>query len=167
MMINNNNMGQQGNPRSLAQKHYLNQAEYIFDGKTQIIQHILHYENLQEEFDALVKKYNLSYIKLPSKAESGVYTNNKQIKYNYNKGKRNNGGGKQQLDADAFMDKYGLNVRRQKKVVNFDQRLTYHNLDKESVAIINRFAKDDFELLGYQMVNGFDDGVCYSLDAEN
>lgn len=72
-------------PEVLAQKHFVNQAEYIFDsdGST-IIHNVLHYENLSAEFDALMIKYNLNGLRLPSKESGGIYTNS------YDGGKRSN-----------------------------------------------------------------------------
>jgi len=41
-------------------KHYLNQVNYIHDRDgTKLIKHILHFENLQEEFNDLMQLYNL------------------------------------------------------------------------------------------------------------
>ena len=56
----------------LAQKHYINQAEYVYNDDEIIVKHVLHYENLSSEFDALMKKYNIA-LTLPSKDE-GVYS---------------------------------------------------------------------------------------------
>ena len=98
---------------TLAQKHYINQAEYIFhDDGNILIKHILHYENLSQEFDALMKEYDMGEIRLPQKEEKGVY-------------------------ADAQ---------------NSKKRLTYRDLDIDSIHFINEYAKPDFEKLGYVMV---------------
>lgn len=107
-------------PRLLAQKHYVNQAEYAFDGEKQIVKNIVHYENLQQEFNALMKKYGLD-IKLPPKDKSGVYTEE-----------------------------------------NSGKRVTYRDLDEESIALINRYAKDDFDVFGYEMVDKFEEGTEYN-----
>jgi len=107
--------------RILAQKHYVNQAEYVYDGDEIVVKHVVHYENLSSEFDALMKKYNID-VTLPPK-EEGIY-------------------------ADA-----------QKS------RLSYKDLDPEAIALINEFAKVDFEKFGYQMVEKqFEEN--YSLEAK-
>merc|ERR1712176_1549865 len=63
-------------PYLLAQKHYLNQAEYVFDNQIQIIKHILYYETMQKDFNSLMKLYNLN-IELPDKACCGINTRDK------------------------------------------------------------------------------------------
>lgn len=57
-----------------SQKHYLNQVEYIYDndGTTKLIQHVLYYEDLSSEFNALMKEYNLDHLVLPSKETHGI-----------------------------------------------------------------------------------------------
>uniref|UniRef100_A0A7S3QEM5 Sulfotransferase domain-containing protein n=1 Tax=Chaetoceros debilis TaxID=122233 RepID=A0A7S3QEM5_9STRA len=60
-------------PRLLAQKHYVNQAEYVFDGENRVVKNVVHYEHLSEEFNDLMKKYGMD-ITIPPKHESGVYT---------------------------------------------------------------------------------------------
>jgi hypothetical protein len=105
----------------LAQKHYVNQAEYVYDGDEVIVQNVLHYENLSGEFDALMKKYEID-VTLPPK-EEGVYSEAKE------------------------------------------GRLSYKDLDPEAIALVNEFAKIDFEKFGYQMVEEkFDES--YSLEAK-
>ena len=106
----------------LAQKHYLNQAEYVYDGDKVIVKNIVHYENLSTEFDALMKKYGIP-TSLPSKEKAGAYTEK-------------------------------------------NKKLTHRDLDPETIAIINKFAKPDFEKFGYQMVDKFEDGDGYSLEAK-
>lgn len=65
----------------LAQKHYVNQAEYVFDGDEVIVQHLVHYEDLGKEFDALMTKFGID-ATMPSKEKSGVYTNSeKKLSY--------------------------------------------------------------------------------------
>lgn len=110
--------------RLLAQKHYINQAEYVFDGDVQIIMNIVHYENLQTEFDALMERYGLD-LKLPSKKESGVYASE----------------------------------------ASESGRLTYRDLDPEAIAIVNRYARADFDRFGYKMVQVFTTGIDYDLTA--
>ncbi|KAL7437719.1 hypothetical protein ACHAXM_005805 [Skeletonema potamos] len=105
----------------LAPKHYINQAEYVFDGDEIIVKNVVHYENLSTEFDALMKKYGID-VNLPSKQDGGVYSDE-------NKG-----------------------------------RLSHLHLDPEAIALVNEFAKPDFEKFGYQMVEmKFDEH--YSLEA--
>jgi hypothetical protein len=111
-------------PYNLSQKHYINQAEYVYDGKNVVIKNVIHYENLSEEFDSLMKKYSLN-VKLPSKEEAGVYTENETSK-----------------------------------------RLTYRDLSPESIEIINQYARPDFDLFGYTMVDKFEEGDNYSLEAD-
>ena len=108
-------------PYNLAQKHYVNQAEYVFDGENQVVQNLVHYEDLAEEFEALMKKYDLN-LKIPPKASGGTYTNN-------------------------------------------EKKLTYRDLDEESIAAINRYAAKDFDMLGYKMTEKFEKNVEYSLKA--
>jgi len=109
-------------PYNLAQKHYVNQAEYVFDGNKQVIKNIVHYEDLNLEFTALMKSYGLD-VKIPSKESSGTYTNNQK-------------------------------------------KLTYLDLDEESIEAINRYAAKDFEMLGYEKVSKFDKNGGYSLKAK-
>ena len=106
----------------LAQKHYLNQAEYVYDGDKVIVKNIVHYENLSTEFDALMRKYGIP-TSLPSKEKAGAYTEK-------------------------------------------NKKLTHRDLDPETIALINKFAKPDFEKFGYQMVDKFEDGDGYSLEAK-
>ena len=63
----------------LAQKHYFNQAEYVYDGDEVIIKNVVHYENLSAEFDALMAKYNIN-ATLPPKEKGGIYTDTKNKK---------------------------------------------------------------------------------------
>ena len=106
----------------LAQKHYINQAEYVFDGDEIIVKNVVHYENLSTEFDALMRKYGFDDVSLPSK-EDGVYSD--------------------------------VNKRK----------LSYTHLDPEAIALVNEFAKPDFEKFGYQMVDKkFEEN--YSLEAK-
>lgn len=107
----------------LAQKHYVNQAEYVYDEDKVVIQNVVHYENLSDEFQALMDKYGIK-ASLPPKNKGGIYTDTENKK-----------------------------------------RLTYRDLDSESIRMINKFAKPDFEKFGYQMVNEkFDKD--YSLEAK-
>ena len=107
----------------LAQKHYVNQAEYVFDGDEVVVKNLVHYENLATEFDALMKTYGIN-TSLPSKDKGGTYTDK-------NKG-----------------------------------RLSHTDLDPETIALINKFAKPDFEKFGYQMVDKFEKDDGYSLEAK-
>mmetsp|Transcript_389 Transcript_389/g.649 ORF Transcript_389/g.649 Transcript_389/m.649 type:complete len:358 (-) Transcript_389:136-1209(-) len=108
----------------LAQKHYVNQAEYVYDGDQLVIQNVVHYENLSSEFQELMDKYGIQ-TSLPPKHKGGVYTDSENKK-----------------------------------------RLTFRDLDSESIKMINRYAKPDFEKFGYQMVNErFHDD--YSLSAKS
>ena len=109
-------------PHNLAQKHYVNQAEYIFDGTKQVVKNVVHYEDLSKEFDLLMKEYGLE-VRIPPKESSGIYTNT-------------------------------------------EKKLTYRDLDEESIAAINRYAKDDFLLLGYKKVDKFHPNDDYSLRVE-
>lgn len=99
-------------PWYLAQKHYINQVEYVYDGDKQIIKHIVHYEKFSEEFGKVMKKYNLN-ILLPDKKADGVYTSD-------------------------------------------EVKLRYIDLYPETIAVINKYAAQDFEKFGYEMVNNFD-----------
>jgi len=100
-------------PGILAQKHFVNQVNYIFDNNGNVIvKNILHYENLSDEFHSLMKKYGLSDLELPNKQSGGVYTDTNSL----------------------------------------EKKMTYRELDEESIRIINKFAKPDFERLGYTMV---------------
>jgi len=60
----------------LAQKHYVNQAEYAYDGDKVVIKNVVHYENLSKEFMALMKRYDIE-ASLPPKEISGTYTDTK------------------------------------------------------------------------------------------
>ena len=42
------------------------------------------------------------------------------------------------------------------------KKLTNHDLDEESIEVINRYAAKDFDMLGYQMVTKFDKCGIYS-----
>ena len=106
----------------LAQKHFVNQAEYIYDGDKVVVENVVHYEHLSKEFDELMEQYGID-SSLPPKGKGGTYTDTENKK-----------------------------------------RLTYRDLDAESIGIINKFAKPDFEKLGYHMVESkFDED--YSLEA--
>lgn len=60
-----------------SKKHYVNQVEYIYDNDgTALIQNVLHYENLHQEFYQLMKKYNLK-LTLPKKERNGVNISSK------------------------------------------------------------------------------------------
>lgn len=106
-------------PWNLAQKHFINQAEYVYDGDKQVIKNIVHYENLSNEFGEVMKKYNLNIV-LPGKKYGGVYTND-------------------------------------------EDKLTYLHLYPETIAVINKYAAQDFEKFGYEMVEKFDEDADYSL----
>ena len=102
-------------PKLLAQKHFINQADYVYNfvGK-KIVKHILHYENLQEEFDDLMEKYDLN-VRLPDKARNG--TN-----------------------------------------IALDNKLSYLDLQPDTIQMINRYAAADFHAFGYEMVESFAEG---------
>lgn len=111
-------------PYNLSQKHYINQAEYVYDGNNILIKNVIYYEHLSEDFNHLMNKYGLN-VKLPSKEESGIYTDKEN-----------------------------------------SERLTYRDLSPESIEIINKYARADFDLFGYTMVDKFEVGDNYSLDAD-
>lgn len=67
--------------RILAQKHYINQAEYVYDGDEKIVKHVLHYENLSKEFRALMKKYEID-ATLPPKGQ-GIYSEENESRLTY------------------------------------------------------------------------------------
>ena len=105
-----------------AQKHYINQAEYVYDGDSVIVKNVVHYENLSKEFDALMKKYGID-LSLPPKEKDGTYTYKSQSK------------------------------------------LSHTDLNPDTIALINKFAKPDFERFGYQRVENFGKDDRYSLEA--
>jgi len=109
---------------NLAQKHYVNQVEYVYDGDKVIIKNLIHYENLSKEFDALMEEYGLNFT-LPLKEKGGTY-------------------------ADLTNKK----------------RLSHLDLTPETIAVINEFAKRDFDAFGYQMVDKFEKGQEYSMVAK-
>lgn len=109
-------------PFDLAQKHYVNQVEYIFDGEEIVVKNIVHYEDLTKEFDLLMREYGLN-VHIPPKESGGTYTNSQK-------------------------------------------KLTYRDLNEESIAAINKYAAKDFELLGYKKVDRFRPDDNYSLRAE-
>mmetsp|Transcript_35180 Transcript_35180/g.41976 ORF Transcript_35180/g.41976 Transcript_35180/m.41976 type:complete len:305 (-) Transcript_35180:287-1201(-) len=61
-------------PHSLAQKHFINQAEYVFDGENRVIDNIVYYESIQTDFNELMKKYDMGHLQLPDKESHGVNT---------------------------------------------------------------------------------------------
>eukprot|EP00984_Skeletonema_dohrnii_P034771 scaffold33676_cov150-Skeletonema_dohrnii-CCMP3373.AAC.1 len=73
-------------------------------------------------------------------------------------------------EFDALMKKYDINVTLPSKEEGVysdakKSRLLYTDLDPEAIALINEFAKVDFEKFGYQMVeNKFEEN--YSLEAK-
>lgn len=74
-------------------------------------------------------------------------------------------------EFDKLMKEYGLDVRLPPKAhsgvyTSDDKKLSYLDLDEESIAVINRYAAKDFELLGYEMVTKFDKDGNYSLKAK-
>jgi len=109
-------------PVLLAQKHMVNQIEYVFEKGVQVIDHVIHYENIQEEFNNLMEIYGLD-LKLPNKESHGVNTRGKNSK------------------------------------------LSHFDLFPETIAIINKYAADDFTMFGYEMVDKFQDDGKYSLSA--
>ncbi len=50
--------------------HWAPQYLFVFDGEKQIIKHVLKYENIDEEFDLLMKEYNLP-VKLTDRSNVG------------------------------------------------------------------------------------------------
>merc|ERR1712050_655280 len=47
--------------------HFTPQYEYVYDDKgRRIVEHVVHFENMKEEFDALMKEYDIP-VKLPTK----------------------------------------------------------------------------------------------------
>jgi len=78
------------------------------------------------------------------------------------------------LEYDALMKKYdiksSLPTKEESGVYTEEnkKRLSHMDLDPESIALINVFAKLDFEKFGYQMVEKFEhqDGGGYSLEAK-
>jgi len=69
-------------PQLLAQKHFVNQAEYVFEKGIQVVDHVIHYENIQEEFNALMGIYGLD-LKLPNKDSHGVNTRGEKSKLSH------------------------------------------------------------------------------------
>eukprot|EP00592_Proboscia_alata_P007029 CAMPEP_0194354538 /NCGR_PEP_ID=MMETSP0174-20130528/2679_1 /TAXON_ID=216777 /ORGANISM="Proboscia alata, Strain PI-D3" /LENGTH=301 /DNA_ID=CAMNT_0039123525 /DNA_START=113 /DNA_END=1018 /DNA_ORIENTATION=+ len=65
--------------RVLAQKHFVNQVEYVYDGDNVVIKNVVHYENLSKEFTKLMEKYDIE-ASLPPKEMSGTYTDTKNVK---------------------------------------------------------------------------------------
>ena len=60
----------------------MNQAEYVFDGGVQVIDHVVHYENIQKDFDDLMEMYGLD-LRLPNKKKHGVNTREKKSTLTY------------------------------------------------------------------------------------
>jgi len=108
----------------LLHHHYVNQVEYVYDGDEVIIKNLIHYENLSEEFDALMEEYSLNFT-LPRKEMGGTYTD-----------------------------------------LRNKERLTHLDLNPETIAVINAYAKRDFDAFGYQMVDKFEKGQEYSSVAK-
>jgi Sulfotransferase family. len=63
----------------LAQKHYVNQAEYVYDEDRMVIENVVHYENLSKEFQELMDKYGIQ-TSLPPKHKGGIYTDTENKK---------------------------------------------------------------------------------------
>lgn len=63
----------------LAQKHFVNQAEYVYDGDNVVIKNVVHYENVSKEFTKLMEKYDIE-ASLPPKEKSGTYTDTNNVK---------------------------------------------------------------------------------------
>ena len=106
----------------IAQKHFINQVEYVYEDyesrKTIVpMENVVHYENMQVEFSALMKRYRLD-IALPA-------------------------------HSHTLTDK--------------TKKLSFLDLSRETIQVINRYAAADFEAFGYEMVDSFDDGEEYSL----
>lgn len=54
-------------------KHFLNQADYVYDNEgNKIVDHVLHYEHMEEEFNNLMARYDLGFT-LPTKEEMDTY----------------------------------------------------------------------------------------------
>lgn len=122
-------------PFLLAQKHFINQAEYVYDGDIQIIQHVLHYENLTQEFASLMQLYNLS-VYLTTKTD-----NTKELLL-------------LQEQRQSWIDTVN-NTQKAKSSSSIlykrDGKLTTQDLYPDTIALINRYAAKDFQLFGYTM----------------
>ena len=57
------------------------QAEYVYDGDEKIVKHVLHYENLSKEFQALMEKYEID-ATLPPKGQ-GIYSEENESRLSY------------------------------------------------------------------------------------
>jgi len=75
-----------------------------------VIEHVLHYETLENDFAKLMEQYDLQQVTLPHKSHD-VYSKAK--------------------------------------------KLTYLDLNDETIALINRYAEPDFKAFGYEMVTSF------------
>jgi hypothetical protein len=55
------------------QKHFLNQVDYVYDDEGhKIIDYVVHYEEMEEEFNNLMAQHNLG-VTMPKKDEMGTY----------------------------------------------------------------------------------------------
>lgn len=75
-------------------------------------------------------------------------------------------------EFDALMKEYGINTSLPSKeksgvyTAKNKSRLSHTDLYPETIALINKFAKDDFDKFGYQMVEKFEKDSKYSLEAK-
>jgi len=63
-------------PFCFAQGHFIPQRKFIYQGDRKLVDHVLRFENLREEFDRLMKLYGLFHISLP---EMHTFQSNKKI----------------------------------------------------------------------------------------
>ncbi|KAL3900842.1 MAG: hypothetical protein SGARI_006163 [Bacillariaceae sp.] len=47
--------------------HLIPQYDFVYDGHERVIEHVLHFERLHDEFPLLMKEYGLDFIRLPEK----------------------------------------------------------------------------------------------------
>lgn len=89
--------------------HLLPQHFYVYDADGQVVDHVLKFENLQEEFPALMHHYGLEKVQLSTQpVNSGKATR---------------------------------------------ARMNVTDMSAETIRLINEYAREDFELFGYPMID--------------
>jgi len=126
--------------------HMLPQWMYVYDMNQQrIMQHVLRYERLAQEFPRLMKLYHLEHVILPAKEtdsrNSQSSSTNPQTPYNQEAPTSR----KTTTDSNA-------STTEQQQPPQRKSRMTIADMTVETVQMINQYYQKDFELFGYQMI---------------
>jgi Sulfotransferase family len=65
-------------PYFAASGHFIPQYDYVYEGDRKVMHHVLKYERLHEDFDALMKQYDMN-LTLPAKQDNHVRKTTKHL----------------------------------------------------------------------------------------